>query len=229
MSKPHAFEQVVLIATNGRVGPDQLGALLADLHQLLGEDGLDKRIQVVAKTVAKPEQQREVLRAALIGYISGGDVEHDAMAKLASGFGLDRAVERALSICCSPEARVRETSARSAPAARKLRYATGLCLWTPTTRRAGPRAVDFAGTRARPLLGSADDEHEPEKTAGNGTVPEPFESARSHAASPVRTAARRRPYEFRSVRRSRDTWRHPRHDVVAPPTTARLIRAPTCT
>ncbi len=89
-----AFEQVVLIATNGRVGPDQLGALLADLHQLLGEDGLDKRIQVVAKTVAKPEQQREVLRvAALIGYISGGvsDVEHDAMAKLASGFGLDRA------------------------------------------------------------------------------------------------------------------------------------------
>jgi tellurite resistance protein len=95
-----AFEQVVLIATNGRVGPDQLGALLADLEQLLGEDGLEKRIQVVSKTVAKPEQQREVLRvAALIGYISGGvsEVEHDAMAKLATGFGLDAAaVQRAV-------------------------------------------------------------------------------------------------------------------------------------
>jgi hypothetical protein len=95
-----AFEQVVLIATNGRVGPDQLGALLADLDELLKEDGIDKRVEVVAKTVHKPEQQREVLRvAALIGHISGGvsDVEQKTMSALANGFGLpDGAVERAI-------------------------------------------------------------------------------------------------------------------------------------
>ncbi len=97
-----AFEHVVLSATRSasqdvaapgskHVAESQLSALLEDLGQLFAEDGLDKRIDVVAKTVAKPEQQREVLRvAALIGYISGGvsDVERAAMGKLATAFGL---------------------------------------------------------------------------------------------------------------------------------------------
>ena len=96
-----AFEHVVLsatrsasqdIATTGkRIAESQLSALLEDLGQLLSEDGIEKRIDVVAKTVAKPEQQREVLRvAALIGYISGGvsEVERATMAKLAGAFGL---------------------------------------------------------------------------------------------------------------------------------------------
>lgn len=96
-----AFEQVVLTATDHRVSGDQLTALLADLDQLLEEDGVDKRVQVVATTVPKPEAQREVLRvAALIGQISGGvsDVERATMEKLASGFGLrGGAVEDAIS------------------------------------------------------------------------------------------------------------------------------------
>jgi len=95
-----AFEHVVLSATDKRVSQIQLAALLADLDSLLVEDGLDKRLQVVAKTVSKAEQQREVLRvAALIGQISGGvsDSERAAMDKLAQGFGLvGRAVDDAI-------------------------------------------------------------------------------------------------------------------------------------
>jgi tellurite resistance protein len=86
-----AFEQVVLAATENRVSGDQLTALLADLDQLLVEDGLDKRVQVVSKTVSRPEAQREVLRvAALIGQISGGisGIERTTMDRLATGFGL---------------------------------------------------------------------------------------------------------------------------------------------
>jgi tellurite resistance protein len=86
-----AFEHVVLSATGKRVAESQLSALLEDLGQLFAEDGIEKRIGVVAKTVAKPEQQREVLRvAALIGYISGGvsEIERATMAKLAAAFGL---------------------------------------------------------------------------------------------------------------------------------------------
>ncbi|NUP13958.1 MAG: hypothetical protein HOW73_48610 [Polyangiaceae bacterium] len=90
-----AFENVVLAATDKRVSGDQLTALLADLDQLLVEDGLDKRVQVVSRTVARPEAQREVLRvAALIGQISGGisTVERETMDRLATGFGLDAKV-----------------------------------------------------------------------------------------------------------------------------------------
>lgn len=90
-----AFEHVVLSATASaagkRIAESQLSALLEDLGQLFAEDGIEKRIDVVAKTVTKPEQQREVLRvAALIGYISGGvsEIERATMTKLASSFGL---------------------------------------------------------------------------------------------------------------------------------------------
>lgn len=89
-----AFEQVVLAATNQRVAGDQLAALLADLSSQLGDDGMDKRLQVVARTVAKAEAQHEVLRvAALVAQISGGvsDVERSTMTKLAAGFGLPEA------------------------------------------------------------------------------------------------------------------------------------------
>ncbi len=86
-----AFEQVVSSATSKKLAGGQLGELLSDLHELLHEDGLEKRIQSVSKTVARPEQQQEVLRvAAFIGQISGGvsPVERGAMLKLANGFGL---------------------------------------------------------------------------------------------------------------------------------------------
>jgi tellurite resistance protein len=101
-----AFEQVVLAATNHHVDAAQVAALLADLESSYGEDGPAKRIQFVARTVSKPEQQHEVLRvAALIGYISGGvsDVERSTMAELAAGFGLepaavDNAIQAARSV-----------------------------------------------------------------------------------------------------------------------------------
>lgn len=95
-----AFEQVVLAATDHHVDAGQVAALLADLEASYQEDGADRRIQFVARTVPKPEQQHEVLRvAALIGYISGGvsDVERATMEKLASNFGLDAsAVDKAI-------------------------------------------------------------------------------------------------------------------------------------
>ncbi|MFO0556192.1 MAG: TerB family tellurite resistance protein [Polyangiaceae bacterium] len=95
-----AFEQVVIAATDGHVDGGQLGALLADLDDLLREDGISKRVKLVTQTVQKPEQQVEVLRvAALIASISGGvsDVERATMVELANGFGLNaEAVDRAL-------------------------------------------------------------------------------------------------------------------------------------
>ena len=89
-----AFEQVVLAATKGRVAGEQLTALLADLEQQLGEDGAEVRLAFLAKSVAKPEHQREVVRvAALMGQISGGvsDVERGVLVRIAQGFGLGEA------------------------------------------------------------------------------------------------------------------------------------------
>jgi tellurite resistance protein len=97
-----AFEEVVLAATKQHVSKEQLDALLSDFAELLAEDGQEKRIAAVSKTVTRPEQQGEVLRvAAFIAHISGGcsDVERQAMEKLAVGFGLPAgAVDDALSV-----------------------------------------------------------------------------------------------------------------------------------
>ena len=86
-----AFEQVVLSACGGTVSEAQLRALLADLADLLEEDGPDKRAQMVARTIARPEQAREVLRvAALIAQVSEGvsDVERKTLDRLAVEFRL---------------------------------------------------------------------------------------------------------------------------------------------
>jgi len=94
------FEQVVLAATDHHLDAGQVAALLSDLESAYAEDGADRRIQFVARTVPKPEQQHEVLRvAALIGHISGGvnSVERETMEKLAAQFGLGTpAVDRAI-------------------------------------------------------------------------------------------------------------------------------------
>lgn len=85
-----AFKEVVLAATKQQVSPEQIEALLTDLAELLAEDGEAKRVDAVARTVTKPEQQEEVLRvAAFIAQISGGvsEVELATMGKLAAGFG----------------------------------------------------------------------------------------------------------------------------------------------
>jgi tellurite resistance protein len=96
-----AFEHVVLTACGGTVSPEQLRALLADLADLLAEDGAEKRAQMVARTISKPEQAREVLRvAALIAQVSEGvsDVERKTLDRLASEFHLPpNAVDAAIS------------------------------------------------------------------------------------------------------------------------------------
>lgn len=96
-----AFQQVVLSACGGSVSELQLRALLSDLEDLSAEDGADKRIQMVARTISRPEQAREVLRvAALVAQVSEGvsEVERAVLDKLASGFKLDgAAVDEALS------------------------------------------------------------------------------------------------------------------------------------
>jgi tellurite resistance protein len=86
-----AVREVVYTACGQAVPERQLGAILADLEQQLEDDGMDKRIHMVARTIATPEQAREVLRvAALIAHISEGvsDVEREVMLKLASEFDL---------------------------------------------------------------------------------------------------------------------------------------------
>jgi tellurite resistance protein len=99
---------VVVAACNGSVAEPQLSALLADLADQLEEDGLDKRVEMVGRTITRPEHAREVLRiAGLIAHVSGGvsDSERTVLNKLAGQFHLDHGavgaalaeVERALS------------------------------------------------------------------------------------------------------------------------------------
>ena len=90
-----AFQFVVLAACNNKVTESQVVALLADLEDLLKEDGVDKRVEMVARTITTPEQAREVLRiAGLIAHVSAGvsDVERRVLEKLTSQFGLDPAI-----------------------------------------------------------------------------------------------------------------------------------------
>jgi tellurite resistance protein len=96
-----AFQHVVVTACAGAVGESQMTALLADLHDQLAEDGVEKRVKMVARTIKKPEHAQEVVRvAALLAQVSGGvsNVERSVLGQLAAEFSLDAAVvDRALS------------------------------------------------------------------------------------------------------------------------------------
>lgn len=107
-----AFEQVVASAAatgTHTVGPGVMGgqvhALLSDLQESLAEDGLDRRVEIVTRSVLRPEHRAEVLRvAALVAQISGGvsAPERALMEKLAVGLELtngdvDQAIEGATS------------------------------------------------------------------------------------------------------------------------------------
>jgi tellurite resistance protein len=88
------FQHVVLAACEGTVAARQVEALLADLEDQLAEDGLDKRIRMVGRAIARPEHAREVLRvAALLAHASGGisQIEREVLAKLAREFALEDA------------------------------------------------------------------------------------------------------------------------------------------
>jgi tellurite resistance protein len=94
------FKAVVLSACGGKVGENQLSALLADLADVLAEDGIDKRVQMVARNVTRPDHAREVLRVAgLLAQVSDGvsDVERGVLDKLARELSLEPgAVEETL-------------------------------------------------------------------------------------------------------------------------------------
>jgi tellurite resistance protein len=92
-TEQRAFQHVVLTACNGRVAEKQVNALLADLHDLLQEDGMDKRIRMVARHVRRVDHANEVLRvAALIAAVSSGVsvVEREVMSRLAGELKLDQ-------------------------------------------------------------------------------------------------------------------------------------------
>ena len=99
-TEQEAFQHVVLSACEDRVAEPQVKALLADLADQLDEDGVDKRVQMVARTITRPEHAQEVLRmAALLAHVSGGvsAEELSVLEKLAAGFSLDgAALQRAL-------------------------------------------------------------------------------------------------------------------------------------
>lgn len=87
-----AFRHVVVTACGGFVEEPQVSALLADLGDQLGEDGVDRRVQVVARSIGGEDQAREVLRvAALLAHVSGGvsQVERGVLGKLAGELKLD--------------------------------------------------------------------------------------------------------------------------------------------
>jgi tellurite resistance protein len=105
VAEQSAFRHVVVTACGGFVVERQVSALLADLADQLAEDGIDRRVQVVARSIAREDQAREVLRiAALLAYVSGGvsHVERDVLGKLAGELKLgpnavDAAVNEAAS------------------------------------------------------------------------------------------------------------------------------------
>jgi tellurite resistance protein len=94
------FERVVIAACGETVAPQQIAALVADLGDQLEEDGADRRIEVIARSVTKKEHAREILRvAALLAFVSDdvSPVEREVLAKLAQQCGIDmREVETAL-------------------------------------------------------------------------------------------------------------------------------------
>ena len=85
------FERVVVAACGGAVPPAQIVALVSDLNDQLREDGVDRRIERIARAVTKKEHGREVLRiAALLAYVSddASEVEREVLGKLARRLGI---------------------------------------------------------------------------------------------------------------------------------------------
>jgi tellurite resistance protein len=85
------FERVVVAACAGTVAPQQIAALVADLADQLAEDGLDRRVDAIAKTATKRDHAFEVLRISGLLAQASGDVsavEREVLAKIALACGL---------------------------------------------------------------------------------------------------------------------------------------------
>jgi tellurite resistance protein len=96
----HVFERVVLAACGGTVPPAQIAALVGDLSDQLAEDGVDRRVDAIARVVTKREHALEVLRiAALLAQTTDdvSPVEREVLGKIAAACGLPAGeVEHAL-------------------------------------------------------------------------------------------------------------------------------------
>ena len=95
-----AFERVVVTACGGAVAAKQVHALVADLEDQLKEDGLARRLDVLASPVNKQDHAREVLRiAALLAQTTDGvsAIEREMLVKIAGACGLEAsAVDQAV-------------------------------------------------------------------------------------------------------------------------------------
>jgi tellurite resistance protein len=88
------FERVVTAACGGAVAPKHVAELVADLQDQLTEDGMDRRIEMMGKTIMKKSHAQEVLRiAALIAQASESvsDVERGVLVRIAGSCGLEPA------------------------------------------------------------------------------------------------------------------------------------------
>lgn len=74
------------------VPDEQVEALLADLEEQLAEDGLEKRVRMVCRTITSADHQREGLfLAAFVAHLFGppSAQRHQVLERLALGFRLD--------------------------------------------------------------------------------------------------------------------------------------------
>jgi tellurite resistance protein len=85
-SERRTFERVVVAACGSGVAPEQIAALVSDLGDQLTADGLDCRIDAVAKGVTKKEHAHEVLRIAALLAQASEDVsplEREVLSRIA--------------------------------------------------------------------------------------------------------------------------------------------------
>lgn len=93
-SERATFEKVVGASCGGAVSAKGIEALVADLADQLGEDGLDRRLAALGEQLSKKSHAQEVLRiAALLAQTSEdvSPVERGVLVRLAKAIGLDEA------------------------------------------------------------------------------------------------------------------------------------------
>lgn len=97
-----AFELVVVEACDNAVEMPMIDSLINDFQEQLTEDGIEKRVRMVARAILRRDHQLEVLRiAALMAHMSEGvnDAERNVLDLLAKSFDLDsEAVTKAISL-----------------------------------------------------------------------------------------------------------------------------------
>jgi len=80
------FVSLVREISHGRVSDHQIRALIEDLSRQLGEDGHERRLRMIGRTIRADADRMETLRvAALLAHASAGlsQVEHEVLTQLA--------------------------------------------------------------------------------------------------------------------------------------------------